>query len=162
MPRWATFPAFAFGWKVNEEKFLKNVHWLDELKLRLGYGKTGQQDINNNYAYFASYNENINSTNGRYPLVGVNPSGVMSRPDAYNQDLKFTTTFSPNYSHKRQGIFYATGLNEGNDVGSTYYQKNKTNFSIFALSSSFCAFNIFFIFILSPPFQIYKILITLP
>ena len=43
--------------------------------------------------------------------------------------LKFTTTFSPNYSHKRQGIFYATGINEGNDVGSTYYQKNKTNFA---------------------------------
>ena len=93
---WATFPAFAFGWKVNEEKFLKNVHWLDELKLRLGYGKTGQQDINNNYAYFASYNENINSTNGRYPLVGVNPSGVMSRPDAYNQDLKWETTTTYN------------------------------------------------------------------
>lgn len=93
---WATFPAFAFGWKVNEEKFLKNVHWLDELKLRLGYGKTGQQDINNNYAYFASYNENINTTNGRYPLVGVNPSGVMSRPDAYNQDLKWETTTTYN------------------------------------------------------------------
>ena len=93
---WATFPAFAFGWKVNEEKFLKNVNWLDELKLRLGYGKTGQQDINNNYAYFASYNENINSTNGRYPLVGVNPSGVMSRPDAYNQDLKWETTTTYN------------------------------------------------------------------
>lgn len=93
---WATFPAFAFGWKVNEEKFLKNVHWLDELKLRLGYGKTGQQDINNNYAYFASYNENINTTNGRYPLVGVNPSGVLSRPDAYNQDLKWETTTTYN------------------------------------------------------------------
>ena len=93
---WATFPAFAFGWKVNEEKFLKNVNWLDELKLRLGYGKTGQQDINNNYAYFASYNENINTTNGRYPLVGVNPSGVMSRPDAYNQDLKWETTTTYN------------------------------------------------------------------
>lgn len=93
---WATFPAFAFGWKVNEEKFLKNVHWLDELKLRLGYGKTGQQDINNNYAYFASYNENINTTNGRYPLVGVNPTGVMSRPDAYNQDLKWETTTTYN------------------------------------------------------------------
>ena len=93
---WATFPAFAFGWKVNEEKFLKNVHWLDELKLRLGYGKTGQQDINNNYAYFASYNENISTTNGRYPLVGVNPSGVLSRPDAYNQDLKWETTATYN------------------------------------------------------------------
>lgn len=93
---WATFPAFAFGWKVNEEKFLKNVHWLDELKLRLGYGKTGQQDINNNYAYFASYNENINTTNGRYPLVGVNPSGVLSRPDAYNPNLKWETTTTYN------------------------------------------------------------------
>lgn len=93
---WATFPAFAFGWKVNEESFLKNVKWLDELKLRLGYGKTGQQDINNNYAYFASYNENINTTNGRYPLIGVNPSGVMSRPDAYNQDLKWETTTTYN------------------------------------------------------------------
>lgn len=93
---WATFPAFAFGWKVNEESFLKNVKWLDELKLRLGYGKTGQQDINDNYAYFASYNENINTTNGRYPLVGVNPSGVMSRPDAYNQDLKWETTTTYN------------------------------------------------------------------
>lgn len=93
---WATFPAFAFGWKVNEESFLKNVKWLDELKLRLGYGKTGQQDINNNYAYFASYNVNINTTNGRYPLVGVNPTGVMSRPDAYNQDLKWETTTTYN------------------------------------------------------------------
>lgn len=49
--------------------------------------------------------------------------------------LKFTTTFSPNYSHKRQGIFYATGINEGNDVGSTYYQKNKTNFASVANTS---------------------------
>ena len=89
---WATFPAFAFGWKINEEKFLKNVSWMDELKLRLGYGKTGQQDGIGNYVYFASYNENINSTNGRYPLVGVNDNGIMARPDAYNQNLKWETT----------------------------------------------------------------------
>lgn len=41
--------------------------------------------------------------------------------------LKFTTTFSPNFYHGRQGIFYGTGINDDNPVGSTYYQKNKTN-----------------------------------
>ena len=89
---WATFPAVALGWKVNEENFLKNVNWLDELKVRLGWGKTGQQEGIGNYVYFASYNTNINSTNGRYPLVGVNDSGIMARPDAYNQNLKWETT----------------------------------------------------------------------
>ena len=89
---WATFPAVALGWKINEENFLKNVNWLDELKLRLGWGKTGQQDGIGNYVYFASYNENINSTNGRYPMAGINDSGLMARPDAYNQNLKWETT----------------------------------------------------------------------
>ena len=40
---WAWFPSFAFAWKANEEAFLKNADWLSDLKLRLGYGKTGQQ-----------------------------------------------------------------------------------------------------------------------
>ena len=94
---WATFPAFAFGWKVNEESFLKDVSWLDELKLRLGYGKTGQQDGIGNYNYFASYNDNTKTTNGRYPLIGVGDgTGVMYRPDAYNENLKWETTATYN------------------------------------------------------------------
>ena len=94
---WATFPAFAFGWKINEESFLKDASWLDELKLRLGYGKTGQQDGIGNYNYFASYNDNTKTTNGRYPLVGVGSGdGVMFRPDAYNEDLKWETTATYN------------------------------------------------------------------
>ena len=51
--------------------------------------------------------------------------------------LKFTTTFSPNYYHRRNGVFYATGLNETNDVGSTYYQKNKTNYGSITNKSRF-------------------------
>ena len=74
------------------------------------------------------------------PLIDLNDGNYTDETKMYRlmgnfylraniiKGLKFTTTFSPNYSHKRQGIFYATGLNEGNDVGSTYYQKNKTNF----------------------------------
>ena len=89
---WATFPSLAFGWKINEESFLKDVKWMDELKIRLGWGKTGQQDGIGNYNYFASYNVNLNNTNGRYPIIGVNDDGLLYRPDAYNKMLKWETT----------------------------------------------------------------------
>jgi len=93
---WANFPAVALGWKVNEEAFLKNAHWLDELKVRLGWGMTGQQEVGTNYAYFASYNVNMTNTDGRYPITGVNNSGLLYRPDAYNQNLKWETTTTYN------------------------------------------------------------------
>ena len=93
---WATFPSLAFGWKISEEPFLKNVKWLDELKLRLGWGKTGQQDGIGNYNYFATYNVNINNTDGRYPINGVNDDGLLYRPDAYNKNLKWETTTTTN------------------------------------------------------------------
>ncbi len=89
---WATFPSLALGWKINEEAFLKNVKELTELKLRLGWGKTGQQDGIGNYNYFASYNVNSNNVNGRYPIPGINDEGLLYRPDAYNADLKWETT----------------------------------------------------------------------
>lgn len=89
---WATFPSVALGWKINEEPILKNVKALSELKLRLGWGKTGQQDGIGNYNYFASYNVNTTNVNGRYPILGVNDSGLMYRPDAYNENLKWETT----------------------------------------------------------------------
>ncbi|MFL1013108.1 SusC/RagA family TonB-linked outer membrane protein [Flavisericum labens] len=42
---WGIFPAAALAWKINEESFLEDVDFFQELKLRVGYGKTGQQDI---------------------------------------------------------------------------------------------------------------------
>ncbi len=89
---WATFPSVALGWKIKEEAFLKKVDALSELKLRLGWGKTGQQDGIGNYNHFASYNVNSNNLNGRYPILGVNDEGILYRPDAYNADLKWETT----------------------------------------------------------------------
>lgn len=53
--RWGTFPSFALAWKIKEENFLKNVDAVSELKLRLGYGQTGQQDIYLYYPYLARY-----------------------------------------------------------------------------------------------------------
>ena len=89
---WATFPSAAFGWKINEEPFMKNVKAFSELKLRLGWGKTGQQDGIGNYNYFASYNVNRTNKDGRYIIKGVNDEGILYRPDAYNEDLKWETT----------------------------------------------------------------------
>ncbi len=89
---WALFPSFAFGWRVKEESFLKNVDALSDLKVRLGYGQTGQQEGIGDYNYFASYNVNINP-DSYYPLVG---EGVLNRPNAYNKDLTWETTTTYN------------------------------------------------------------------
>ena len=93
---WATFPSVALGWKINEEAPLRNVSWIDEIKLRLGWGKTGQQDGIGDYNYFASYNVNNTNVDGRYPILGVNDDGLLYRPDAYNKDLKWETTTTYN------------------------------------------------------------------
>ena len=90
---WAWFPSFAFAWKANEEAFLKNANWLSDLKLRLSYGKTGQQagDIGD-YEWIPSYTIST-GTNGFYPVTGT---GELYRPNNYRPDLKWETTTTYN------------------------------------------------------------------
>lgn len=52
--KWGTFPAFGAGWVVSEESFLKDVSFLNMLKLRGGWGRLGNQNIPTNYLPFAS------------------------------------------------------------------------------------------------------------
>lgn len=52
--RWAIFPSGAFAWKIKQEDFLKDVSSIDDLKLRVGYGITGNQDIGN-FRYSQTY-----------------------------------------------------------------------------------------------------------
>ena len=92
--RWGYFPSVALGFRASE--LIKNANWLDDLKVRLGWGKTGQQDGIGNYVYFATYNVNETNVNGRYPINDVNPTGLLYRPDAYNKDLKWETTTTTN------------------------------------------------------------------
>ena len=90
---WAWFPSFAFAWKANEEAFLKNADWLSDLKLRLGYGKTGQQAGSiGDYEWIPSYTIST-GTNGFYPVTG---NGELYRPNNYRPDLKWETTTTYN------------------------------------------------------------------
>ena len=89
---WALFPSFAFGWRMKEEAFLKDVEVLSDLKLRLGYGQTGQQEGIGDYNYFASYNVNT-AVDSFYPLIG---NGQLNRPNAYNNNLTWETTTTYN------------------------------------------------------------------
>lgn len=90
---WAWFPSFAFAWKANEEAFLKNANRLSDLKLRLGYGKTGQQAGSiGDYEWIPSYSIST-GTNGFYPVTGT---GELYRPNNYRPDLKWETTSTYN------------------------------------------------------------------
>ncbi len=61
--RWANFPAAAFAWKMNQD-FFKDSKVISDLKLRLGWGITGQQNIGNNNDYLQQYN--IGSGSSQY------------------------------------------------------------------------------------------------
>lgn len=56
--RWGYFPSFSVAWRASSEKFLADVHWLNDLKLRAGWGQTGNQDGLGDYAYLERYNFN--------------------------------------------------------------------------------------------------------
>ena len=90
--RWGLFPATAVAWKVNEEDFMKDNKVVSDLKVRLGYGVTGQQNIGYDYAYFPIYTTNI--VGAFQPFDSTYYS--TSRPDAYNKNLKWevTTTYN--------------------------------------------------------------------
>ncbi|MGN1254276.1 MAG: SusC/RagA family TonB-linked outer membrane protein [Prevotella sp.] len=89
---WSWFPSFAFVWKINEEPFLRKANWLSNLKLRLGWGKTGQQDVNSDYGWIPTYKRN-SGPGSYYPADG---DGHLSRPENYTPDLKWETTTTYN------------------------------------------------------------------
>lgn len=88
--RWGLFPSAAFAWNVAEENFLKGSRDVSTLKLRLGWGRTGQQDIGSDYyPYLARY---LSSSSPE--MLYLMGSGYLTTlaPLAYNANLKWETT----------------------------------------------------------------------
>lgn len=71
--RWGTFPAFSAGWRISEEDFMKNISFINELKLRAGWGQTGNQNIDP-YNQYDTYISNL--TNASYDINGTSTSAV--------------------------------------------------------------------------------------
>ena len=91
---WGYFPAAALAWRVKEEPFLRDNNVVSDLKLRLTYGKTGQQNIGYDFYYIPTFTANYN--HAYYPLFG---NGQTVRPGVYNTDLTWekTTTYDAGF-----------------------------------------------------------------
>ena len=104
--RYGTFPSFSAGWRISEESFMKSLTWLENLKLRVSWGQTGNQEINNlaRYTlYVSNYGEagfGGQSYGTSYDIAGTNggkilPSGF-KRNQLGNDDLKWETSTQTN------------------------------------------------------------------
>ena len=92
--RWGFFPSGAFAWNIAQEPFMKDVHVVDALKLRLSVGVTGQQDGIGDYVHMARYNM---SNNPSYQYnMGVDGFLNMLTPQAYDPMIRWETTTTYN------------------------------------------------------------------
>ncbi|MDE6577565.1 MAG: TonB-dependent receptor [Muribaculaceae bacterium] len=88
--RWSLFPSVALGWKIKNVGHLKDVDWLDEFKLRLGWGETGQQDIGGYFPYLPIY---VNSYTPGFQYVDQHGNWIEPLyPQAYDANIKWETT----------------------------------------------------------------------
>ncbi|MEN8122245.1 MAG: TonB-dependent receptor [Bacteroidota bacterium] len=114
--RWGLFPSFAAAWKINEESFMENIDIVSNLKLRLGYGVTGQQNISDNfYPYIPAYT--ISQTGAYYQMGDT--FYPTQRPDAYDEYIKWEETTT-------QNIGLDFGLMNDRISGSVEYYERET------------------------------------
>jgi len=90
--RWGLFPSMALAWKIKNESFLKDVKVISDMKLRAGYGVTGQQDGLSNYYPIIRYT--TNGLGSRYSFGNTDYTTVF--PQVYNPDLKWEETATAN------------------------------------------------------------------
>lgn len=100
--RYATFPSVSAGWRISQESFMKDIKWLDDLKIRASWGQTGNQEISNT-ARYTIYESNYGITESgggsygtSYDISGTNGGTTLQsgfkRSQLGNDDLKWETT----------------------------------------------------------------------
>lgn len=96
--RSGVFPSVALAWKMTEEPWLRDQDIVSDLKLRAGYGITGQQDIYSDYPYLARYTAELGYA--LYPMGGVGYVPPL-RPDGYDPNIKWeeTKTFNVGFDY---------------------------------------------------------------
>jgi iron complex outermembrane receptor protein len=114
--KWGVFPSAAFAWKISNEAFMENLLFVSNLKLRLGWGITGQQNIGRNYPAQALY---VESSEGSYYLFNGKYIPTL-RPNPYDPFIKWEETTTQNI-----GLDY--GFLDGRIYGSLDIYKRVTD-----------------------------------
>lgn len=114
------YPAVAFAWKIKEE-FFRNVAAINELKLRLGYGYTGNQDGIDYYAYLARYRRSEPTAQYQFG----NQFYTFLRPSAYDENLKWEKTETMNI-----GLDWSLFRNRVSGSVDVYQKKTKDLLSV--------------------------------
>ena len=117
--RWGYFPSFSAAWRMSEEKFMKDIKWIDDLKIRGGWGQTGNQSGLGDYSYLASYNINRIQWFGEGHDANAVPT--RSQSTLSNPELTWETT-----SQTDIGIDL-TVLNNRLTFSADYYYKKTTD-----------------------------------
>ncbi len=115
--RWGNFAGAAFAWNLSDESFLKDNETISTLKLRVGYGTTGQQDISASYDYLTRVT--LGSINTQYIFGGVVYS--TARPEGYNENIKWEEL-----SEKNIGLDYGF-LNNRISGSINYFDKKSSD-----------------------------------
>lgn len=113
--RWGLFPSVAFAWKMSEEDFMKNIDFIYSMKMRVGYGVTGQQELTgNDYPYMGTFR--YSDVYSRYQFGNKFVTSI--RPSGFDENIKWEETQTYN-----AGIDYA--LFKGRIYGSidAYYRR---------------------------------------
>lgn len=115
--KWGLFPSAALAWRISEEPFMKNVEWLSNLKLRLGYGITGQQNINQgDYPSIPTYHTNQNGSLYMFGNTVITPI----TPKGYAAQIKWEETTTYNI-----GLDFGFARNRINGSIDVYQRKTK-------------------------------------
>lgn len=86
--KYGVFPSAAFGWNISNEEFMKDASWVNNLKLRLSYGKSGNEAI-------PVYRTITNNSTGRAPFNGLSTIGILSG-NLGNNTLLWENTYNTN------------------------------------------------------------------
>lgn len=121
--RWGTFPSAALGWRILQEGFAESLSNLfSDLKLRLGYGITGNQDIRD-FGYLPTYS--LSDARARYQFGDI--FVTTARPNGYDPNLKWEETSSYNL-----GLDF--GFLKGRINGTIDYYYKKTDDLLFTVA----------------------------
>ncbi|ACU63574.1 SusC/RagA family TonB-linked outer membrane protein [Chitinophaga pinensis] len=113
---WGDFSSIALAWRIKEESFLKNAHLFSDLKVRVGYGVTGNQDIGLAYPFLPIYTQGAN--NVQYPFG--NGAYYTYRAEAYDPNIRWEQTAAWN-----AGLDYGFLNNRITGTLDFYYKKTK-------------------------------------